>query len=226
MHKTEDLRGYIVTGIGECKDAHIFIPAVHNNLPVTAIEKRAFAENNTITAITIPESVVKIGGMAFADCKMLTDIYCDAPSKPAGYSVIWMSDCYAELHWGSNGAVATPSPKKSVAPPERAFTKLQFELGEDKASYVVAGIGEVDESIVRIPDTYNGMPVTAIKKGAFDGCKTISEIYIPASVTRMGGMVFSNCPKLRVISCAAASRPRDWSMMWKGDSVAEVKWGQ
>lgn len=225
MHKTEDLRSYIITGIGECKDTHIFIPTVYNNLPVSAIDKKAFAGNKTITAITIPASVEKIGGMAFADCKMLTDIYCDAPTKPSGYSVVWMSDCYADVHWGVSGAAPAPAPKKSVAPEARAFVKLQFELSEDKSSYIVEGIGEVDESTVRIPETYNGLPVTAIKKGAFDGCKTISEIFIPASVTRMGGMVFSNCPKLRTILCASASRPKDWSMMWKGDSVAEVKWG-
>ena len=229
MHKTEDLRGYIITGMGECKDTHVFVPPVYNNLPVTAIDKQAFSGEQGITAITLPASVDKVGGMAFAGCKRLTDIYCEAPSKPSGFSVVWMSDCYAEIHWGTNGLGETtaPAPKKEPpSPEEKTFMRLSFKLSEDKASYMVMGIGDVEESVIRIPDTYEGLPVTAISKGAFDGCKGISEIYIPASISRMGGMVFSNCPKLRTIFCAAVSRPKDWSMMWKGDSVAEVKWGQ
>ena len=34
--------GYIVTGIGTCKDTNIIIPSVYKGLPVTSIEEFAF----------------------------------------------------------------------------------------------------------------------------------------------------------------------------------------
>jgi hypothetical protein len=58
---------------------------------------------------------------------------------------------------------------------------------------------------ITIPST-----VTDIGTSAFYGCG-LTSVYIPASVSSMGSNVFSNCPDNLVISCAAASRPEDWS---------------
>ena len=43
----------------------------------------AFYGNNTITSITIPNSVTSIGEQAFSDCENLTDVYCLATDVPS-----------------------------------------------------------------------------------------------------------------------------------------------
>ena len=49
---------------------------------VTAIDDYAFAYLTTLTQITIPKSVTRIGDMAFGECSALTDVYCYAnPNK-------------------------------------------------------------------------------------------------------------------------------------------------
>lgn len=56
------------------KDAEVVIPETIADCPVTTVYDKAFAENKTITSVTIPESVKKIGMHAFLDCENLTEI--------------------------------------------------------------------------------------------------------------------------------------------------------
>ena len=60
-----------ITGIGSCADTNVFIPSIINGLTVTAIADKAFAENTTITFVTIPNTVTDIGRRAFYKCEEL-----------------------------------------------------------------------------------------------------------------------------------------------------------
>ena len=81
---------YSVTGIGTCKSANVVIPATYRGVPVKAIAKEAFKDCSSITSITIPESVTKIGADAFAGTK-LTQI-----EKGVAYVANWAVDCNPE----------------------------------------------------------------------------------------------------------------------------------
>ncbi len=50
------------------------IPAKINNLPVTSIEKEAFAYCSSLTNVTIPNSVTYLGGQAFQYCSNLSSV--------------------------------------------------------------------------------------------------------------------------------------------------------
>ena len=45
------------------------------NIIIKTIAKKAFYDNDTITSVTIPDSVTTIGDYAFFDCDSLTTIY-------------------------------------------------------------------------------------------------------------------------------------------------------
>lgn len=75
---SEDETYYIVKGIGTYTGTAINIPATYNSLPVKEIADKAFKANSTITSITIPESIIKIGDDAFYNCKNVTQIFYNA----------------------------------------------------------------------------------------------------------------------------------------------------
>jgi len=62
---------YYVSGIGECKDTQIIIPATYEGLPVSGISPRAFLTLKTLTYVHLPEGATSIGEWAFQGCSQL-----------------------------------------------------------------------------------------------------------------------------------------------------------
>ena len=62
---------YYVSGIGECKDTQIIIPATYEGLPVLGISPRAFLTLKTLTYVRLPEGATSIGEWAFQGCSQL-----------------------------------------------------------------------------------------------------------------------------------------------------------
>ena len=72
---SDDGTYYSVSGIGNCKDTDIFIPLMHNGLPVKEIASQAFYDCHSLTSVVIPDSVTSIGVGAFSSCTGLKNIY-------------------------------------------------------------------------------------------------------------------------------------------------------
>ena len=53
-----------------------------------------------------------------------------------------------------------------------------------------------ESGALTVPDTVNGCPVTAIGSYAFNGCKKLTEIFLPSTVTSIGDSAFSFCEAL------------------------------
>ncbi len=69
---------------------------------------------------------------------------------------------------------------------------LEYALTPDEDAYMVIGIGEATDTVITIPETHNGLPVTMIRARAFYGCSRITSVIIPESVTVIGGYAFFN----------------------------------
>ena len=70
----DDGASYTVTGFAGESVANVVIPATYNGLPVTAIGSSAFWDDDTITSVTIPNSITTIGAYAFDSCSNLTSV--------------------------------------------------------------------------------------------------------------------------------------------------------
>ena len=66
---TED--GYIITGIGTCKDSNIKFPEMYNGEPVVEIKSNAFESNTNIYQIVLSKTIKMIGAYSFAKCSNL-----------------------------------------------------------------------------------------------------------------------------------------------------------
>ena len=73
---------------------------------------------------------------------------------------------------------------------------LRFELNDDKTTYSVTGLGDIDSSIIEIPSVYNEKPVTVVESGAFAGYKKLEKILISESVIEIKYGAFQYCTSL------------------------------
>ena len=82
---------------------------------------------------------------------------------------------------------------------------LEFTLNATQDAYILSGRGTCTRTVITVPASYRGLPVTQIGQRAFietelqnSGC--IVEIHLPASVTQIGAMAFEWCKELKVVS--------------------------
>ena len=101
----------------------------------------------------------------------------------------------------------------------QAFT---YKLNKDGTGYVVTGY-EGEDVVIRIPDTYEGLPVTAvgqrafynnekiemvftgqnvtiIEPNAFYGCTALKEVTLNDGLQKIGSSAFSNCTAMTSIA--------------------------
>lgn len=83
-----------VTG---CYDgySHVTIPSYIGGIPVTRIEGLAFNGLESLTDVTIPESIREVGDMAFLQCPNLTRI--DFMGTMEEWEAIFSDNCYGEV---------------------------------------------------------------------------------------------------------------------------------
>lgn len=63
----------------------------------------------------------------------------------------------------------------------------------------VKGFGNCTDAVVVIPAYYEGVPVKIIGQSAFQDCKTMTEVYIPETVTKIRQWAFYNCENLQQV---------------------------
>ena len=75
---SKDESYYLVSGLGECKDSKIVIPATYNNRPVLGVAEGnsqagagAFEGCQTLESVVLPDGATTIGAAAFASCRNL-----------------------------------------------------------------------------------------------------------------------------------------------------------
>ena len=96
--------------------------------------------------------------------------------------------------------------------------KLIFEKTD--AGYTVTGY-EGTPTVVVIPETYEGLPVTSIGWGAFAGCTSLTSVTIPDSVTSIGQSAFTFCPSLERLTVA----PGNPAYRSAGNCIIETETG-
>ncbi len=163
-------------GIGACTDSEIVIASSYDGKPVTEIIESALADNAKITAVIIPNSVLKIGKSAFARCDALKSIEIPDSVKAVGSGAFYQCTALESVKFGSgiteigNNMFYKCSALESVV------------LGEN-----IKKIGAhsfchcVKLNNVIVPDS-----VESIEMYAFEECKSLTEMTLGKGIKAFG----------------------------------------
>ena len=171
------------------KASALDIPGSIDTYRVTSIGDHAFSWCNSLTSITIPDSVTCIGEYAFSWCAFLISIMIPESVSSIGDSA---------FH-GCSRLTSITIPDSVTSIGDYAFrwcsslTSITIPDGVTKiGDYAFSWCRSLTS--IKIPDG-----VTKIESGAFYGCTGLTSIKIPHRVTKIGDYAFSYCAKLTSI---------------------------
>ena len=156
------------------------VPNALDGIPATRIGNGAFSGCNSLTEITLPDSVVSMGSNPFRYCEKLT-----ALTVSPDHSFFAVID--------------------GVLFEKATRTLICYPMGKSQSIYAIPqGIQVIGDDAfyscksltsITIPDS-----VTTIGNSAFSGCDSLTEITIPDSVTAIGEGAFYSCDRLTSIT--------------------------
>ncbi len=197
QRKDEAGNEYIaVVGLGTTLETEIVIPSVYLDLPVKEIGKSAFdasndARNESLTSVTIPDSVTSIEGRAFYGCSGLTSIEV-AQGNPVYHS---SGNCLIE----TKNKILSIGCKTSKIPDDGSVTSI--------GSFAFSGCSGLKS--VEIPDS-----VTSIGDSAFYGCSGLESVMIGNGVISIVSGAFFNCSRLTSIAIPDSVRSIGTNAFW------------
>lgn len=194
------------------------------NYPVKVIADKAFYGCKSLTAITIPKTITRIGGHAFKGCAGLTTVNynatnCVVAAGKAGKAVTpAFEDCKSitninlsadvvsipeYIFWGCTGVTELTIPEHVTSIGGRAFcdcsslTKVNFEARACES--MGSNVGPAFQN-TQISNVVFGSYVTKIPDRAFQGCNTLTQITIPEDVISIGEAAFYDCQNLTTVN--------------------------
>ena len=192
------------------KEATVTVPDAFMGIAVKSIGEYAFFENEAVTSVTLPDSLIVIGKSAFEDCAALTEVklgsklevISQAAFRDSALEKINLPDSVAEIdryafYRTRIKEIKLPSNLSSVS--KYAFygceqlTKIEFcQRIERVAEYAFSGCTAL--KTVVIPDS-----IKMLSDYSFSDCPELTAIFVPKS-TSLGENPFLGCTKLTIYS--------------------------
>ena len=163
---------------------------------VTSVGLGAFYHCDKLQKVSLPSTLTKIGGNAFADCKSLTDIVIPDGVTYIGNGAFY--NCYALMGVNIPKSVTDIG---GIAPFQNCMSLERISVDADNKNYTAEnGVlfnkdmtqlikypsAKRDASYV-VPDT-----VTTIYASAFEYTEWLEDVVLPPSVTNIGSNAFFN----------------------------------
>ncbi len=128
----------------------------------------------------------------------------NAPTKAGTDELVydfvgWKTSTGEVVSTADLGGLSVTGNAEFTAVYELSHIYLTFELNTDNDAYIVKSLSN-DKNNVVIPQSYNGLSVTAIADNAFSGKTSIKTVLVPDSITSIGANAFYGCSELTEIT--------------------------
>ncbi len=178
--------------------SEIVIPDTIDGLPVSAIGENAFWKCPCLTSVTMPDSLVSIGKMAFQECGF------ESIAIPEGVTKL---DTWAFCHCEDLVTVMLPKTLKSVGYGVfQDCVSLENIVLPESITEISANMFLNCEFLEKITVPEG---VTSIGNGAFGGCYSLRSINIPENVTEIGTYAFNDCMRIKNITLPKSMKSID-----------------
>lgn len=173
-------------------DAEVTVPGSIKGMPVVAIDSGAFHHCDNMRSVTIPDSVVRIGGLAFSKCYALEHVTLGRGIREIDFSPF--SFCEKMIYNKyKNGYY--------VGNEENPYLALVSMASEDAETVTihpdtVVVCGSAMEGCSSLRELFVSDAVVSIGSYAFSYCSSLETLYIPESVESIGHMAFEHCDSL------------------------------
>ena len=173
-------------------DAEVTVPGSIKGMPVVAIDSTAFHHCDNMRSVTIPDSVVRIGGLAFSKCYALEHVTLGRGIREIDFSPF--SFCEKMIYNKyKNGYY--------VGNEENPYLALVSMASEDAETVTihpdtVVVCGSAMEGCSSLRELFVSDAVVSIGSVAFSYCSSLETLYIPESVESIGHMAFQHCDSL------------------------------
>ena len=226
-----DDKGYAVHSyMGRSPD--VVIPSEVEGINIYKIAEKAFVANTLIKSVTLPDTVNRIDGNAFADCIALSWVKLGAGLSYIGPSAFVGCTSLVSVEGASVTTVASYAFSGCTALNELSLPTVQT-IGEeafDSCSSLSAiyfeklvSMGKsafsdcISLSSVTLSDGF-----TAIPQEAFSGCTALNELILPEGLTSIGRGAFSGCASLGTIDFPTTLTKIDTSAFYKCTSLSAL----
>ncbi|MBR2024970.1 MAG: leucine-rich repeat domain-containing protein, partial [Clostridia bacterium] len=235
---------YSVKSIGSCTSEHIVIPEEYEGAKVTAILDGAFKGCKELKSVEVPNTVTKIGKGAFEGCVKLEKLVLPfiggslntngTPSKSTLFGYIFGEEkadgCYGVKQYVTQSegyTVYVPNTLKIVRIANGSLPYGTF-YGMKSLTNVEIG-GEVSVignrcfynctslSELYLPDT-----ITKIEERAFNGCSALKNTPDMSLVEEIGIYAFASCTALTSVSLAEGIYQIGEASFYKCSSLTEL----
>jgi hypothetical protein len=211
MYGTND--NMIIIGKYTGSGGAVSIPRTINDLPVSHIWSAAFRYCKTLTSVTIPSSVTRIGDSAFCGCTGLTNVTIETGVDDIGDKAFQNCTGLANVvipagatnigAWAFHNCVTLSSitiPPGVISIGEGAFAQCPG-LRDVMIPVGVANMGtKVFSSCGGLTNVTISSGVTSIGELTFGSCWSLTSVALPDTLTNLGDSVFFCCTNLASIT--------------------------
>ena len=165
---------------------------------VLVVGERAFADNPSITSVTIPDSVTSIGSEAFYACESLISV--SIPDSVESIGAYAFDGCNTSLKIiAPEGSFAWQWAKNQGYIDDDRYLSSPLEDFIIENGVVTQYVGHGGDVAIPRKDI-NGKSVTSIGMRAFYDCRSLTSITIPEGVTSIDVRAFEECKNLMSIT--------------------------